>query len=278
MKNITYIILALLLTCIAVSMISCGGGGGGGNILSGTIVNDAGAPLSNGQYSIQDSGTIGSIGQDGKFAAQVSQQAGNIILTNFTAGFRYRRIPFNTSVSGSLDLGNVTLPDNALSKGWGAYRTGDLQTAGTRFNEYLSTFGNDKEALNGLGWTMARGGIENQAIDYLKSALGGGFDADVRTALAAAYFGRTANGTYSLPEAISNLDLAIGVGGFYFSQPIHDSISEDDLIGFRAMVNLLDGRVQQAVTDRNNALGKPDARLNEATVDLLEVVDFFLSD
>ena len=259
-------------------MISCGGGGGGGSVITGTIVNEAGTPLQNGQYSIQQSGTIGSIGTDGKFTAPADRVAGNLILTNFSHGFRLRRIPFDISASGSLDLGNVLLHDDALSKGWGAYRTGDLNTAETRFNEHISAYGRDiAEAHHGLGWTLVRGGGVDEAIGNLKSSLGAGFDPDGRTALAFAYLDRTTAGSYSIGEAISNIDLAVGADGFYLSQPIHDNISEDDLIGFRAMLNLIDGRVQAAVADRNTALGKPDAKLNDSTVKLLYVVDFFLS-
>jgi hypothetical protein len=279
MKLSSIIRLTIILAIIPVLLVSCGGGGGGGggSILRGYIVGETGAPLKGGQYLVQGTIEIGTIGQDGAFAVPLSASKGILILVNLSPEFRFRRIPFDTTGTGGTNLGNVTLPADALSKGWGAYRAGNFATAETRFSEHINASGRDSgEAENGLGWARARVGDADDAITSLVSALGEGFDADVRSALAAAYIERTAHGDYSIPEAISSLDLAIGEAGFYISQPLHDNISDDDLMAFRAILNLLDGRTSAAMADRSTLQNKADPRLNSASEDILVVVDFFL--
>jgi len=279
MKYLKILLLLSLLILIIAPISSCGGGGGGGQItIHGRIVNESSTPLAKGNYSIQGSGVIGDITADGRFAAASGEPAGRLILTNSTSGFRFRRVPFDTAGEGTLDLGDVTLPNDSLSKGWGAYRDGNLTAAESYFAAHISASGRDiKDAKNGLGWTLAKLGRQEEAFQPLLDALGSGFDPEIRTALAMAYFQRTAKDVYSIPQAISNVDLAVNADGFYLSKPLHDDISEDDLIAFRAMLNLLDNRTAAAAADRNTVLGRTNPRLNRASEDLLQVVDFFLS-
>jgi hypothetical protein len=269
----------IIILALVISATSCGGGGGGAGLLTGVITNEGGAPLTNGQYSVQGSGYIGSINTDGKFTIQAGNTSGRLMLLSYAPTFRFRRIPYDTSGTGGFNLGNVVLPDDGLSRGWAAYRAGDLPAAEARFSEHILSAGRDlPDAHNGLGWALARSGRMEEASNHLISALGAGFDADARTALAVANLGKTLGGEYSVGEAISNLDLAIGDEGFYLSQPLHDAVSEDDLIAFRALLNMLDGRISAAVADRNTVVGKTDAKLNPHSEDLLVVVDFFIGE
>ncbi len=269
------IVFLALLLCV-----SCGGGGGGGAagiIIAVHIVNESGATLPGGQYSVLGSGVVGNITNLGTFSASSSSAKGELVLVNNSSGFRYRRVPFDTSGAASLDLGNVTLLNDALSKGWGEYRTGSYSAAESQFRAHIDAAGRSlADARDGLGWTLARTGEVDKAFSYLLDAVNGGYEADVRTALAMVHLTKTARGEYSIPQVISNLDLAINDDGFYLSKPLHDNISEDDLIAMRAMMNILDGRMANAAADRNSVKGKSNAVLNSASDDLLIVVDFFL--
>ena len=272
-RNLT----AIVLTFALASLLACGGGGGGQKTVSGTIVNEAGSTLSAGKYTIVGSGTVGSIGGAGTFAAATATEAGQILLTSSSSGFRVKRVGFDLTETSHVDLGNVTLPNDSLSNGWGSYRAGNLADSETKFKEHIAASGRDlPDAENGLGWVLVRAGKQDEAFNHFFAALGAGFDAEPRTGLAAAYLGRTVAGTDSLGEAISNLDIAIGVNGTYLSRPLHDDISEDDLVALRGMLNLLDGRIPAATADRNLVLGKEDADLNAASEDLLLVLDFLL--
>ncbi len=277
-SNITR--LTIILAIIALLHVSCGGGGGGaggGTILKGTIVSESGTPLKGGQYRVQGTSAIGTIGQDGAFAVPITSAKGILILVNQNPEFRLRRIAFDTTGTGGTNLGNVTLPNDALSKGWAAYRAGNLAAAETKFAEHINASGRDiAEAFSGIGWVQSRSGNIDEAITSLVSALGENLDADVRTALAGANIEKTARGVYSIPEAISNLDLAIGESGFYMSQPVHDNITDDDLIALRAMLNLLDGRTSAADADKTALQTRDDAKLNSASENIITVVDFFL--
>jgi hypothetical protein len=279
MKNVKILLLLSFLILVIAPTSSCGGGGGGGGItIHGRIVNESSTPLAKGFYLVQGSGTIGEIAADGSFAAASGKPTGRLVLTNSASSFRFRRIPFDTAGEGTLDLGNIPLPNDSLSKAWGAYRGGDLASAESYFAAHISASGRDiKDAKNGLGWTLAKLGRQEEAFQPLLDALGSGFDPEIRTALAMAYFERTSKGIYSIPQAISNLDLAVNDDGFYLSKPLHDDISEDDLIAFRAMLNLLDNRIAAATADRDMVLSKSKPQLNKASEDLLKVVDFFLS-
>lgn len=279
MENLKKIYLLLLILIAGFAISSCGGGGGDSGIaITGRIVNEASDVLPTGQFSILGSGVVGNITALGWFTAQTTNPSGVLILVNQASGFRFRRVPFDTAGGGSLNLGDITLSNDALSRGWGEYAAGNLANAEAEFKAHINSSGRDlMDARNGLGWALARLGKIDEGFPYLLEAADSNLEAEARTALTMSHLMKTLRGEYSIPQAISNLDLAIADSGFYLSKPLHDDISEDDLTAFRAMLNIIDGRIANATSDRNTVMGNDNAMLNAASRDLLEVVDFFLS-
>lgn len=281
--------LTVALTLAAI-IVACGGGGNTGRVM-GTVTDHWGAPIGGDSITIVFSGieTIYHPHSSGNFDFSIPEGSYTVdfLWHDYDQAIGILATKNITVVKGqTVNLGNVNLTNAELVAGWAKYRGGYYYEAIDHFNSYLENVRSGQanwgsnSALVGLGWSYARLGKFLDAYNNLNAALtaSNGTNIDALVGLGGVFLSVGYDGSsFIYKDAVIYLTSAINMKGDYSSHPTHDRITDTDLIAARALANFLDGKATAAKADISSARTTADTDGNFATLDTLNMLEWFIA-
>lgn len=282
-----YKYIALLIALLATATSGCGGGGGRPVAhVEGTLVTSFGATVNSSAASVTLEGTETATGPDstGYFTLSAPPGIYNLIAvwSDPVAGIRLSgKRQVNLVADQTLSVGSFEMTDIRLDEGWARYRQDKYSQAETFFQDYLDFVRagqadiSSASAYSGLGWTRGQGlnKPENGRIDFNEALEGRPGNTDALVGLAGCELSRmNSGGVFHFSEGLNAINSAIDRPGDYSSAPVHDDISEPDLLAFRVLMNFLIGNTQEARSEAQEIETLVRNQGNPASEDLIEVI------